>query len=89
MAPAVRDAAEILAEELEDEMRWCTVVGYYVESNERWLDYYQTDNPRAAEDMAHADARAKGGTLQVCGVFAGRCKSIDTYATWVDPDAVA
>lgn len=88
MAPAVRDAAEILAEQLADEMRWCTVVGFWVQSQERWLEYYQTDNPRTAEDMAQADARVKGGTLQVCAVFAGRQKSIDTYATWVDPDAV-
>jgi len=88
MADEVRDAAEILAEELREEMDWCTVVGWWVESRERWLEYYPTDEPRIAEDMAQADARAKGGTLLVCAVFAGRQKSIDTYATFVDPDAV-
>jgi L-alanine-DL-glutamate epimerase-like enolase superfamily enzyme len=83
----VRDAAEILAEELAEEMSWCTVVGYFPVTNERWLEYYPVDDARTAEDMAQADARAKGATLQVCGVFAGRQKSIDTYATFVDPDA--
>lgn len=83
----IRDAAEILAEELDDEMHWCTVVGFWPATQERWLEHYQTDNPRTAEDMAQAEARAKGGILQVCAVFAGRPKSIDTYATFVDPDA--
>ena len=84
----VRDAAEILAEELRDEMNWCTVVGFWPQTGERWLEYYQTGSPRAAEDMAQAEARAKNGILQVCGVFAGRIKSIDDYAVFVDPDQV-
>ncbi len=83
----MRDAAEILAEELEDEMRWCTVVGFWPATRERWLEYYPVDDARTAEDLAQADARAKGATLLVCAVFAGRQKSIDTYATFVDPDA--
>lgn len=82
-----RDAAEILAEELREEMDWCTVVGFWVETQERWLEYYPTDRPRTAEELAQADARVKGGTLQVCAVFAGKQQSIDTYATFVDPDA--
>ena len=84
----VRDAAQILAEELQEEMGWCTVVGFFPSTMERWLEYYPTDNPRTAEDLAQKEARAKGATLQVCGVFAGRQKSIDTYATFVDPDAL-
>jgi len=83
-----RDAAEILAEELKEQMDWCTVVGFWVETQERWLEYYPTDLPRQAETMAQQDARAKGGTLQVCGVFAGRLESLDTYATYVDPDKI-
>lgn len=83
----MRDAAEILAEELKEEMDWCTVVGFFRETEERWLEYYPTDEPRIAEHMAQKEARAKGATLQVCAVFAGRQKSIDTYATFVDPDA--
>lgn len=41
--------------------------------------------PRTAEEMAQKEARAKGGVLQVCAVFAGRRESIDTYATYTDP----
>lgn len=88
MTAGPRDAAEILAEELKEEMDWCTVVGFWVQTQERWLEYYLTDDARTAERLAQADARAKGGTLQVCAVFAGRRESIDTYATFVDPDAV-
>lgn len=84
----VRDAAEILAQQLREEMDWCTVVGFWTQTQERWLEYYPTDDPRFAEEMAQRDAKAKGGTLQVCAVFAGRQKSIDTYATFVDPDAM-
>ena len=85
----IRDAAEILAGELQEEMSWCTVVGFWPATQERWLEYYPTDDARTAEQLAQTDARAKGGTLQVCAVFAGRRKSIDTYATFVDPDAAA
>jgi hypothetical protein len=86
---ASRDAAEILAEELQEEMGWCTVVGFFPETMERWLEYYPAGDARTAEDMAQAEARAKGAVLQVCGVFAGRQASIDTYAIFVDPDARA
>jgi hypothetical protein len=85
----IRDAAEILAQELREEMDWCTVVGFFPATQERWLEYYPTDDARTAEEMAQKEARAKGAALQVCGVFAGKQASIDTYATFVDPDAAA
>lgn len=84
----IRDAAQVLAEELQEEMNWCTVVGFWVETQERWLEYYPTDHARTAEELAQAEARTKGGTLQVCAVFAGKQQSIDTYAAFVDPDAI-
>lgn len=83
---AVRDAAEILAEELREEMGWSTACGVFPETRERFVDYYPTADAREAEDMAQADAKAKGGELWVCAVFAGKRENTDGYATYVDPD---
>lgn len=82
-----RDAAEILAEELDEQMHWMTVVGVWPESRERFQDFYPVSDARVAEDLAQADARAKGGELWVCAVYAGKLQNVDTYATFVDPDA--
>jgi hypothetical protein len=82
-----RDAAEILAEELDEQMHWMTVVGVWPVSRERFQDFYQVSDARMAEDLAQADAKAKGTELWVCAVYAGKLDNADTYATWVDPDA--
>lgn len=86
MAAPVRDAAEILAEELREELDWSTVTGCWPSTGERFLEFYPVSDARAAEDMAQADARAKGGELWVCAVFPGKRANSDTYATYVDPD---
>lgn len=88
MTPA-RDAAQILAEELQEEVAWSTVIGVWPATRERFLEYYPSDDARTAEGMAQADALARGGQLWVCGVIPGRRANSDTYATYVDPDAQA
>lgn len=79
-------------DELEDSIRnepvW-TVVGFWLESLERWMGYYYASSARMAEDMAQAEAAEQGLRLGVVGVFEGELKSSDQYATYVDPDAVS
>lgn len=81
-----RDAAEILGQELDEQMHWKTVTGCWPETEERFLEYYQISDARMAEDLAQADAKAKGGTLWVTGVFPGKQENEDVYARYIDPD---
>lgn len=68
---------------------WWTLCGVWPQSGERWCDYYQAVTPELAEDMAQAEAAAKGGVLWVSTVFAGRLKSVDSvYAKYVDRSAI-
>lgn len=63
-----------------------TVVGMWWESAERWLGQYTAGSPEMAEDMAHAEAQARGLHLAVCGVFEGRLANVDHHV-FVDPSA--
>lgn len=81
-----RDAAQILGEELDEQMHWKTVVGCWPETEERFQQFYQTSDARIAEEMAQADAKAAGGELWVCAVYPGKLENEDVYAKYINPD---
>lgn len=55
------------------------------DDRERFAGVFEATSPRAAEDMAQMDARAKGGTLWVARVVAGEVAPVDKYTAFVDP----
>jgi hypothetical protein len=63
-----------------------TIIGVWPETQERYAEHVRAASPRQAEDLAQMTAREKGGVLWVCGVFEGAHQSVDTYATFIDPD---
>lgn len=82
----VKDSAQILGEELDEQMHWKTVVGVWPETRERFQNCYPCTDARTAEDLAQAEAKAVGGELWVCAVYAGKLENEDTYARFTDPD---
>lgn len=69
------------------ELQMYTVVGVWPETRERYSEHLSAVSARQAEDLAQLTAKDKGGELWVCGVFEGHLVCVDTYATFVDPDA--
>jgi hypothetical protein len=68
-----------------EEQTW-TVVGYWQESGERYLDYYDAGTPELAEELAHLYAESRSLHLGVCAVFEGKLTNADHH-TWTDPSA--
>lgn len=64
-------------------------VAYEELVGERYADLVPALSPGAAEDVARLRLADRGGELWVCGVVPGEVRRADTYATFVDPDAVA
>lgn len=56
---------------------------------ERYADTVPALSPAAAEDVARSRLADKGGELWVVLVLEGVHRRADTYATFVDPEAVA
>lgn len=88
MAEEITDdmTADQLAQDIAEE--WWTVVGFWHESWERWAGWYDTATPQMAEDLAQMEAKERGLSLAVVGVFEGKLDPADgDYATYVDPEA--
>ena len=72
-----------------------TVVGFYEASGQRFVEHRSAVDARAAEDQVMREFGGQVGEdgvscgLRVCGVLAvvgGEIKSMDSYATFLDPD---
>lgn len=55
------------------------------DDRERFAGVFEAGSPRGAEDRAQLDAQAKGGTLWVCRVVAGKVPPADGYTAFTDP----
>lgn len=67
-------------------MPWYTVVGFRLETWERYKGVVEAASARGAEDAVSLECEREGGPIGVCGVFEGELINLDT-SVWLLPDA--
>jgi hypothetical protein len=63
-----------------------TVVGWWVDSNERYVEAFDAPTARDAEEAMLEQARDEAGTFRIAGTLLGQIEAADTYTAFVDPD---
>jgi hypothetical protein len=62
-----------------------TVIGFWLQTRERFADFYDATTPRLAEGLAQLHARDVNGTLLVAHVVDGHVQTADRYTLYLDP----
>lgn len=63
-----------------------TVTGYWDDTQERYVEAFYGDTALDAEDEAREEGMRQGGILWVSSTVPGKNVTVDSYATYVDPD---
>lgn len=63
-----------------------SVVGYWSDSNERYVEFFRETTAREAEQQMLEQARREDGTFRIAGTMLGEQYRTDLYTAFVDPD---
>lgn len=66
-----------------------TVVGFRLETWERFAEITDATTARTAEDLVSLACERAGAPIAVCAVLDGHLPTHDDYATWILPDATS
>lgn len=63
-----------------------SVIGYWSDSNERYVEFFRGAGARDAEDQMLEQARREDGEFRIAGTMPGEQYRADLYTAFVDPD---
>jgi hypothetical protein len=63
-----------------------SVVGYWADSNERYVEFFRGATVRDVEDQMLGQAAREAGDFRIAGTMLGEQYRADLYTAFVDPD---
>ena len=63
-----------------------SVIGYWTDSNERYVEFFRETTVRGAEEQMLANARDEAGDFRIAATMLGEQYRTDLYTAFIDPD---
>lgn len=63
-----------------------SVIGYWADSNERYVEHFEATSARDAERQMMIEARNDDGDFRIAASMLGEQYRVDLYTAFVDPD---